>query len=63
MTEGSKLDKKQGKEKLADVLRESEEISELDILMKSKNSCSKKYLNMQSGKNIGYGQRTECWSY
>lgn len=62
MTEGSKLDKKQGKEKLADGLRESE-VSKLDVLMKSKNSFSRKYLNMQSGKRRGYGQIKEFWSY
>lgn len=62
MTDRSTLDKKQGKEKLADGLGEHKDVSELEMLMKSKNSYSGKYLNMQSRKRRGYWQRTECWS-
>lgn len=62
MTEGSTLDKKQGKEKLAGGLGECKDVNDVEILIKSKNNYSRKYLNMKSRKRRGYGQRTECWS-
>lgn len=54
MTDRSTLDKKQGKEKLADGLGEHKDVNELEMLKKSKNSYSGKYLNMQSRKRRGY---------